>query len=39
VWVVDVDGSAEPDALRGSGLRLVGGWHAGNITVEDYART
>jgi mannosyltransferase len=39
VWVLDVDGSAEPDALRGSGLRLVGEWHAGNITVEDYART
>lgn len=39
VWVVDVDGSAEPDALRGGGLRLVGTRRAGNITIEDYART
>jgi mannosyltransferase len=39
VWVVDVDGSAEPEALRGSGLRLTGVWRAGNITIEDYART
>lgn len=38
VWVVDVDGSAEPGTLRGSGLRLVGVWRAGNVTVEDYAR-
>jgi mannosyltransferase len=38
VWVVDVDGEAEPVALRGSGWRLVGRWRAGNITIEDYAR-
>jgi mannosyltransferase len=38
VWVIDVDGNAEPVALRGSDLHLTGIRHAGNITIETYAR-
>jgi mannosyltransferase len=38
VWVVDVDGGAEPAALRGSGFRLVATQRAGNIEIEDYQR-
>ncbi|HJP73985.1 MAG TPA: glycosyltransferase family 39 protein [Pseudonocardiaceae bacterium] len=38
VWVVDVDGSTEPSALRATGFRLVSIAHAGNITIEDYER-
>lgn len=38
VWVVDVDGSTEPSALRGTGFRLRSVAHAGNITIEDYER-
>ena len=38
VWVIDVDGNAEPPALRDSGLHLTGVRYAGNITIEIYAR-
>jgi mannosyltransferase len=38
VWVVDVDGSVEPSALRGTGFRLITIQHAGNVTIEDYER-
>jgi mannosyltransferase len=39
VWVIDVDGDAEPTALRGSGLRLLAERRAGNIVIEDWARS
>ncbi len=39
VWVIDVDGAAEPTALRGSGLHLVAERQAGNIVIEDWARS
>jgi hypothetical protein len=39
VWVVDVDGGAEPVALHDSGFRLVSVQQAGNIQIEDYERS
>ncbi|HJP80041.1 MAG TPA: glycosyltransferase family 39 protein [Pseudonocardiaceae bacterium] len=38
VWVIDVDGNAEPTALRGRGLHLASVRQAGNITVESFTR-
>lgn len=38
IWVVDVDGTAEPSALRGTGYRLITATRAGNVTIEDYER-
>ncbi len=39
VLVIDVDGDAEPGALRDSGWRLVTERRAGNIVIEDYERS
>lgn len=38
VWVIDVDGSAEPTGLRERGLHLASVRQAGSITVESFTR-